>query len=236
MQVQHFQTVNFSLRLLHNADYVANIKIKKGNLIMYFNISGKMDISKMLSAQGGRIDSQKFCEQILNNNLQIKGYKTCAEIEEYEKYYKEMHPKMRLCEDIVKMELSDEEIKQLFKKFFRPICADVCPVTIIDPYFFKSPPFIYDVIEENIKSQKLRIIYNSQYNENSQVNDFIANIKSKGFTVDIVDSHISHDRYWFTRVSGFTTGTSPNGIGKKISTFSMLSQKDLHAIISIFGI
>ena len=23
MQVQHFQTVNFSLRLLHNADYVA---------------------------------------------------------------------------------------------------------------------------------------------------------------------------------------------------------------------
>ena len=119
---------------------------------MYFNISGKMDISKMLSTQGGGIDSQKFCEQILNNNLQIKGYKTCAEIEEYEKYYKEMHPKMRLCEDIVKMELSDEEIKQLFKKFFRPICADVCPVTIIDPYFFKSPPFIYDVIEENIKS------------------------------------------------------------------------------------
>ena len=159
MQVQHFQTVNFSLRLLHNADYVANIKIRKENLIMYFNISGKMDISKMLSTQGGGIDSQKFCEQILNNNLQIKGYKTCAEIEEYEKYYKEMHPKMRLCEDIVKMELSDEEIKQLFKKFFRPICADVCPVTIIDPYFFKSPPFIYDVIEENIKSQKLRIIY-----------------------------------------------------------------------------
>ena len=35
MQVQHFQTVNFSLRLLHNADYVANLR--KEILVMNAN-------------------------------------------------------------------------------------------------------------------------------------------------------------------------------------------------------
>ena len=206
---------------------------------MYFKITGKMDVSQMLSSERGEIDNKKFCEQILANDLKIEGYILSSQLEQWKKYYEDMHPRMRLCEDLAQKDISAAEITELFSKYFKPLSADCCSATVVDPYLFSEKTdtsLLCKVVEENVQSKRIRFITDFGKDDAAIKNTVLSKLQTNGFSVTTTDCKDSHDRYWFTRIAGFTIGTSFNGLGKKLSTFAILKQDDLSEIINIFCI
>lgn len=59
---------------------------------MYFNLKGEIDVCQMLSTEEKGIDREKFCAQIIENNIDIGDFVLCAEVEKWKKYYNNMHP------------------------------------------------------------------------------------------------------------------------------------------------
>lgn len=204
---------------------------------MYFNLEGNMDCAAMLSERGG-YDSEKFCAQIKERQLEIKGTLTCAEVDKWREYYFRMHPKQVLNEDIMERHLSDVEIKEEFEKFLKPLYVDYCRLTIIDPYLLASHTdvaLLVQILQQNVKSKKIRII-----TKRSKVNDMIKNefeVSLNEFDIKVEYEDNIHDRWWYTRVNGFQCGSSFNGIGKdKLITISLLKGEDLNRIIDEYGI
>ena len=205
---------------------------------MYFKIEGELDVAKMLSTHDG-IDLEKFCEQLLSNNNQIVQTYTSSQVEQWEKYYAEMHPRQILNEDIIQSEVTDDEIKQIFKRFFKPMSVDACSLTIIDPYIFATGTNVslfVDILSANVQSKQVRFVTNSRNSDTSVKENIYTQLTNMGFTVDIVDSTDIHDRYWYTRIKGFSCGTSFNGISRKTTMINLFPDQDLSDIISKFGI
>ena len=206
---------------------------------MYFNLNGKIDVSQMLSSTDSGIDSKKFCTQIIENGIRINEFYCNAQIEKWKNYYYDMHPKTRLCEDIVKKDIANDDIKGIFAKFFKPLDAENCSVSIVDPYLFSSGTnveLLSDILISNVKSKNIKFITDFSKDDFSVREYVMQKIEQAGFKPQSFNRNDSHDRYWFTRKNGFAIGTSFNGLGNKISTFTMLSSKDLNDVISIFGI
>lgn len=206
---------------------------------MYFDINGNMDVSRMLSSKNGSIDRTKFCEQIINNNLSIDGFALSSEVKMWKTFYEEMHPKIRICEDIARKGLTKDETLMLFAKFFKPMRADCCTVTIVDPYLFAktlNSDDLCEVLIKNVLSKSVRFLTNSRNDDKNVKSSVKHKLENVGFSTNFIDCKESHDRYWFTRVNGFVVGTSFSGIGNKCSTFSVLNQNDLNDIVKIFGV
>ena len=205
---------------------------------MYFNLEGDINGAAMLSENGG-YDSEKFCRQIMKNKIKITGTETCSAVKEWKTYYLNMHPTQNLNEDVADKDLTDEEISDLLKRFFFPMSADSCCVTIVDPYLFAShtdSALLSSILKENVTSKKLRIITTRRNIDSSIKNSVISDLKANGFDVKIIKRNDIHDRWWYSRVSGFTCGTSFNGFGKnKMTTIKLLDQTELNAIIDNFG-
>jgi len=204
---------------------------------MYFNLEGNMDCAAMLSERGG-YDSEKFCAQIKERKLEIKGTLTCAEVNKWREYYFRMHPKQVLNEDIMERNLSDDEIKEEFEKFLNPLSVDFCRLTIIDPYLFAdhtNVALLVQILRQNVKSKKIRII-TKRSNVNGAIKNEFEDLLNE-FDIEKKYEDSIHDRWWYTRVNGFQCGSSFNGIGKeKLITISLLRGKDLNRIIDEYGI
>ena len=205
---------------------------------MYFKIEGTPNIAQMLSTHGG-IDTRKFCNQLLENSAHITQFITCIEVEKWKKYYLEMHPHQTLNEDVLPDGITDAEIKSAFEKFFKPLAADACSLTIIDPYIFANGTnvaLLVDILNTNIKSKQVRFVANSRNSNTSIETDIITQLKNMGFTVNIDNRTDIHDRYWYTRKNGFSCGTSFNGISRKTTMMNLFPDQDLSDIIAKFGI
>lgn len=205
---------------------------------MYFNVEGKMDVSEMFSTAGG-IDAQKFCKQILENNLKVTGVITCAEVEEWRKYYHDMNPKQYLIEDVLPDSITDDEIKATFEKFFKPLNVDACALTIIDPYIFArgtNVTLLVDILKTNVTSKQIRFVTTLSKADATVKSDVENQLKLDGFVLKIEDRVDIHDRWWYTRIKGFSSGTSFNGLSRKTTTINILPDQDLNDIISIYGI
>lgn len=205
---------------------------------MYFNLEGDINGAAMLSENGG-YDSEKFCRQIKENGIKITGSLTCTEVDLWRSYYLNMHPKQILCEAIVEKDLTDDEIRNLFKEFFFPLAADSCCVTIVDPYLFSANTdvaLLSSILKENVLSKRLRVITNPRHINHTIENSVVEDLESSGINVKIIHRTDIHDRWWYTRVSGFTCGTSFNGFGKsKLTTIKLLDQKELDVIVVGYG-
>ena len=205
---------------------------------MYLKIEGKMDIAQTLSTHGG-IDTSKFCNQLLENHARITQHFTCVEVEKWRKYYLEMHPHQKLNEDVLPDGITDDEIKSVFEKFFKPLSAEACSLTIIDPYIFAAGTnvaLLVDILNTNVKSKQIRFVTNSRNTDVSIEASIKTQLTNMGFTVDIVNRTDIHDRYWYTRMKGFSCGTSFNGISRKTTIINIFPDQDLSDIIAIFGI
>ena len=205
---------------------------------MYFKIEGTLNIAQALSTHGG-IDTNKFCDQLLGNQAQITQHFTCAEVEMWRKYYLEMHPHQTLNEDVLPNGITDDDIKIVFEKFFKPLSAESCSLTIVDPYAFATGTnvaLLVDILSTNVKSKKVRFITNSRNTNTSVEADIKTQLTNIGFTVDVVNRTDIHDRYWYTRMKGFSCGTSFNGISRKTTMINIFPDQDLSDIIAIFGI
>lgn len=205
---------------------------------MYFKIEGELDVSQMLSSKG-YIDKEKFCSQLLKNKNIITNFYTCSQIEQWEKYYLERHPKQNLNEDILFTSITEDQIKAVFKKFLIPLFANNCSLTIIDPYIFAKNTnisLLVDILSANVQSKKVRFITNYDNKDEDVEKDVKKQLINMDFNVNIKYRSDIHDRYWYTRIKGFFCGTSFNGIGRKTTMLNIFPDQDLNDIINQFGI
>ena len=206
---------------------------------MWFEINGQIDVSLMLDEQVGGINTQKFCSQLVTNHVKVLGFKTSTEIEKWKNYYLDMHPKQYLTEDVLPASITDEEVKKAFDKFFKPLSANFCRVTIVDPYIFArftNVNLLCSIIVHNVQSKKIRFITKLSNADSTIKNEIETSLEDSGFEIYVEDRSDIHDRWWYTRIKGFTCGTSFNGISRKTTMLNLFSDEDLTAIINDFGI
>lgn len=206
---------------------------------MWFEVEGNIDVSLMLDSQVGGINIQKFCTQLVKNQVKIVEFKTSAEIEEWKKYYIDMHPKQNLTEDLLPTSITDEEIKRVFEKYFKPLSADCCGVTIIDPYIFAKGTnvnLLFDILSSNVGSKSIRFITNLKNVDSSTKCSLETDLKKDSFVIDVINRSDIHDRLWYTRMKGFFCGTSFNGISREITMLNLIPDKDLSELIKLFGV
>lgn len=206
---------------------------------MWFEVDGQINIPSMLDNQQGGINVQKFCKQLITNQVRIVGYKTSAEIEKWKKYYEDMHPRQYLTEDVLQTSITEEEIKTVFGKFFKSLSADSCRVTIIDPYIFATTTkvdLLISVLKSNVGSKQLRFITTDANSNLTVKNEIKTKLSDLGFSIFIENKNDIHDRWWYTRIKGFYCGSSFNGIGRKATMLNAIPDKDLNNIIELFGI
>lgn len=206
---------------------------------MWFEVNGDIDVSMMLDSQYGGINTRKFCEQLIANQARITDYKTSTEIKKWKNYYLDMHPKQYLTEDILSDSITDEEVKKAFNRFFKPLSANSCPVTIIDPYIFARSTnvnLLCSIIMDNVQSKKVRFVTKLSNADSTIKNEIETRLKESGFEIYVEDRLDIHDRWWYTRIKGFTCGTSFNGISRKTTMLNLFSDEDLTQIINKFGI
>lgn len=206
---------------------------------MYFKLKGNIDIYQIFDNENGGFDNKKFCKQIIDNDIKIEKYVTCAEIERNKEYYEKMHPTNILNEDYIKGNLSNEEIKNLFCKFSQPLNLNNCKLTIIDPYIFSKgtdSDLLTEILIENVKKKEIRFVTNQSKIDVSIKSNIETILCNNGFTINCDYRQDIHDRWWYSRCNGFTTGISFNGLNKKNSTIKRLEQDELNNIINDFGI
>ena len=206
---------------------------------MWFKVDGEIDVSTMFDDKENGINTQKFCNQLISNNVEIVQSRTNSEIEEWENYYIDMHPKQNLLEDILLASTSNDEVKDIFKKFFKPLSVESCCVTIIDPYIFAKGTnvnLLVTILDSNIGSRKIKFITTAANSDNVVKTDIETKLSNLGFDITIEDRKDIHDRWWYTRINGFYCGTSFNGISHKTTMLNLISDNDLNEIIKIYGV
>lgn len=206
---------------------------------MWFEVNGEIDVSMMLDNQHGGIDTQKFCDQLIANQAKITAYETSTEINKWKVYYKEMHPKIQLNEEFLPEGITETEVKSVFAKFLIPLAANTCRVTIIDPYIFADSTnvdLLCSILNDNVKSKKIRFVATSSKSNIIIQNEVKTRLQAEKFVVDIEDRSDIHDRWWYTRINGFTCGASFNGISRKMTMLTLIPGEDLTKVIGEFGI
>lgn len=211
---------------------------------MYFKFDGTINGTQCIIdiANCGKIRKSTMIEIINSKNINVTGFVLDSEFNEYKdkaKKYDEMHPKMTLNEDFVNNKISNDEIKKLFNKFFLPLSVDSCELTIIDPYVFAKGTnysLLLDIIKANVCSKKIRFIRNENNDDSTVLNNISNDLQNNGFKIKLINKRKLHDRWWYTRKSGFVIGISFNGLSIKDSTIKMLDDNELNAIINKFGV
>jgi hypothetical protein len=115
-------------------------------------------------------------------------------------------------------------------------------VLIIDPYFYaKSTKVHIPVILKGLLSQfssaldEIFIVTNGRKNEiNSDIHAAILSVRPKVKIQDFVTDEF-HDRFWIDpdKQIGVITGTSLNGLGKKIALVDKLRTSDVKDIVGL---
>lgn len=166
--------------------------------------------------------SIEFCKRIGNdeNNACIK-------------HYMQQNNLSYIIEDVLWKEMTDEQKVVKFSMYFEKISSEDKELIIIDPYFFKDDRDEYcNILTSVIKNSKAQsvIIVTEQKNYKQLSYDKIFGNFNVPVTVEY--NRDFHDRFWIAdRKKGFYTGTSFNGIGKRISLINLLSTNDVTEII-----
>ena len=164
---------------------------------MYFKLKGNIDICQIFDNENGGFNNKKFCQQILDNDIKIEKYVTCAEIERNKEYYDRMHPLNKLNEEYIKGNLSNAEIKNLFSNFSQPLNLDSCKLTIIDPYIFSKGTdcnLLTQILIENVKKKEIRFVTNQIKIDISIKSNIETVLCDNGFTINCDYRQDIHDR------------------------------------------
>lgn len=164
----------------------------------------------------------EFCKRIANN-----------ESERLLNHYMQQNGFSYLTEDVLWKNLTNDEKVRMFSTYFAKISSEGKELIIVDPYFFKDESNEYcDMLASvinNANAQSIIVVTEQKnYKESSynKISDKVSN------AIEIKYSSDFHDRFWISdRKKGFYTGTSFNGIGKRISLINLLSENDVMEII-----
>lgn len=175
--------------------------------------------NKSLNDIGIKIE---FCKRSLNNEIEAKLQKNLQKNNlEY------------ITEEVLWKNMTDDEKAKKFSQYLLEIDSEGNELIIVDPYFFSSEESDYCDLLASILNQskagKIIVVTDKHNCKQASVNK-ISNKMNKVLKVKY--SNCFHDRFWIAnRKKGFYTGTSFNGIGKKISLINTLPQDDVKDII-----
>ncbi len=154
------------------------------------------------------------------------------------KEYEEQNFKgISIKESVLPQNMNQNDILAIYSYFFREIDTMNKELVIIDPYLF--PEHCNDITEytsflKNIlnsaKAEKY-IIITRPVNPNNICKD---TIESEFTNLIIRETNEYHDRIWISdRKKGFFTGTSINGIGKKLALIDYINSDDIKFIVEL---
>lgn len=175
--------------------------------------------NKSLNDIGIKIE---FCKRSLNNEIEAKLQKNLQKNNlEY------------ITEEVLWKNMTDDEKAKKFSQYLLGIDSEGNELIIVDPYFFSSEESDYcDLLASILNQSKARkiIVVTDKHNCKQASANKISNKMNK--VLEVKYSNCFHDRFWIAnRKKGFYTGTSFNGIGKKISLINTLPQDDVKDII-----
>ena len=143
-----------------------------------------------------------------------------------------------LQEEVLLKNITNEEKLNCFSSFFSKIEAEEKELIITDPYLFKESKNkkeddeycnILAKIIMKAKAKSIRVITNYR-NYNNDIHKKIENKLTQD--IKIIWNDDFHDRFWIAdRKKGFYTGTSINGLGKRITLINLLSKDEVKIII-----
>lgn len=143
-----------------------------------------------------------------------------------------------LQEEVLLKNITNEEKLNCFSSFFSKIEAEEKEWIITDPYLFKESKNkkeddeycnILAKIIMKAKAKSIRVITNYR-NYNNDIHKKIENKLTQD--IKIIWNDDFHDRFWIAdRKKGFYTGTSINGLGKRITLINLLSKDEVKIII-----
>jgi len=173
--------------------------------------------NKSLNDVGIKIE---FCKRILNDEVE-------------KKIQDDMQKNSLDCvmEKVLWKNMTDNEKKEQFSEYLSAIASKDNELIIVDPYIFYSVEDEYcDILRSVLELSKAKtiIVITDAHNYRQASYDRI----SQNIKVEVKYSNCFHDRFWIAnREKGFYTGTSFNGIGKKISLINILSKEDVKEIV-----
>ena len=143
-----------------------------------------------------------------------------------------------LQEEVLLKNITNEEKLNCFSSFFSKIEAEEKELIITDPYLFKESKnkkeddeycnILAKIIMKS-KAKSIRVITNYR-NYNNDIHKKIENKLTQD--IKIIWNDDFHDRFWIAdRKKGFYTGTSINGLGKRITLINLLSKDEVKIII-----
>lgn len=177
------------------------------------------ELGKSLSDMGIRIE---FCKKIDSDTLS-KILSSWADKNNF----------AVLNEEIMWKNMSDDEKADKFSEYLSEIGSENSEIIIIDPYIFSSN-------DEDYYNLISRILNNSNASNITVITDD-RNFNQKCFNRVASNSDLQlslkysrnyHDRFWIVnRSKGFCSGTSLNGVGKRISRINYLDDDEVEDII-----
>lgn len=175
--------------------------------------------NKSLNDIGIKIE---FCKRSLNNENEAKLQK-----------YLQKNNLEYITEEVLWKNMTDDEKAKKFSQYLLEIDSEGNELIIVDPYFFSSEESDYcDLLVSILNQSKARkiIVVTDKHNcKQASVNKIF---NKMNIVLEVKYSNCFHDRFWIAnRKKGFYTGTSFNGIGKKISLINTLPQEDVKDII-----
>lgn len=186
--------------------------------------------------------SKHSIEKIHNKSLQDLGMSIEIYLKKEEKIKQVLknieNSNSILQEEVLLKNITNEEKLNCFSSFFSKIEAEEKELIITDPYLFKESKNkkeddeycnILAKIIMKAKAKSIRVITNYR-NYNNDIHKKIENKLTQD--IKIIWNDDFHDRFWIAdRKKGFYTGTSINGLGKRITLINLLSKDEVKIII-----
>lgn len=186
--------------------------------------------------------SKHSIEKIHNKSLQDLGMSIEIYLKKEEKIKQVLknieNNNSMLQEEVLLKNITNEEKLNCFSSFFSKIEAEEKELIITDPYLFKESKNkkeddeycnILAKIIMKAKAKSIRVITNYR-NYNNDIHKKIENKLTQD--IKIIWNDDFHDRFWIAdRKKGFYTGTSINGLGKRITLINLLSKDEVKIII-----
>ncbi len=147
--------------------------------------------------------------------------------------------KKLLTEDFIPQTATNADLETIFKKYFDTTQIGNEEVTIADQYIFSNGidvQLLVNIITSNIKSKKVRFVYNKTFCDKTIYNNLISLLNKNNFQVRFEITQNLHDRYWYSKNGGFLVCASFNTLRKAPTIIKMLNCQELCQIYKYYGV
>lgn len=139
-----------------------------------------------------------------------------------------------LLEEVLFSNMTLEEKKQKISEYVDKVETKDKKVLIIDPYLLAKNSTdeykeLITYLFKRLQFSKLNIVVDESKYDNELFNELVSNISGD---VKLNFTNKFHDRYWISESGkGFTTGSSLNGIGKKVCRIDLMETAEVNDIV-----